>query len=69
MDFLTLKEKLEKNKQINDEFYQCLEILVVLKEGKETKQLLPVIGKLLVISSVAVLIVKSPRNYSTPIQL
>ncbi|MDA9766844.1 hypothetical protein N9B76_00360 [Candidatus Thioglobus sp.] len=43
--FLTLKAMLAKNKQLNDESYQFLEILEVLEEGRETKKQLPVIGK------------------------
>ena len=45
MVFLTLKAMLAKNKQLNDEPYQFLEILAVLEEGRETKKQLPVIGK------------------------
>ena len=45
MVFLTLKAMLAKNKQLNDESYQFLEILAVLEEGIETKKQLPVIGK------------------------
>ena len=45
MVFLTLKAMLAKNKQLNDESYQFLEIQVVLEEDIETKKQLPVIGK------------------------
>ena len=45
MVFLTLKAMLAKNKQLNDESYQFLEILAVLEEGREIKKQLPAIGK------------------------